>query len=98
MDVHLLRQRHHQRFGHQLAQQFAEELRRFQLGQLAGDAVAQNLLRKRGFQVERQLHPPAVDQGVHRIAAHAQRHGALDAAVGKADLAELLAHGFIVYI
>lgn len=96
VDVELLGKRHDQRPRHQLAQQLGEELRGGHLGQLAVDAVEEHLLGQRRLEVEHQLDAAPVDERIDRIAAHAQRHGPLDAPLREAHLAELLAHGFVV--
>ena len=96
MDVQLLRQRHDQRFRHQLAQQLGKELRRLHLRDLSPDPLAQHLVGERRLQIQRQLHAASVDQRIDRIAAHAQRHGTVYAPFRKAQFAELFAHRFAV--
>ena len=85
-----------ERLRNQLTQQFGEKLGRLHIGDLARDPLAQHLFGKRGFEVHDQFHAPLVDQRIHRVAAHPQRHGALDAALRESQFTELLAHGLVV--
>ena len=96
MGADLFRKRNDQRLRNELAEQFGEELLGPHLRHLTGDALAQHLLGQPRFQIDHQSDTLAVDQGVHRVPAHAERHSAFDAALGETQLAELFAHGFTV--